>query len=99
MLALDSIYGMMDNRLSRGGSHGKGCKEHRLAKEKILIPVTEDLMKSSAKPSYFNWKNLRRKEGKRKSLFPVAKNQNSSSAKPAYTKLQKDPNNICDFFY
>jgi len=55
-------------------------------------------MKSSSKPSYLNWKNLRQKEGKSKSVFPVAKNQNSSSAKPAYTKLQKDPNNICDFF-
>ena len=61
-------------------SHGKGCKEHRLAKEKILIPLTEDLMKSSAKPSYLNWKNLRRKEGKSKSKFPIAKNLNNSSA-------------------
>ena len=34
-------------------------------KEKILIPVTEAIVKSCAKPSFDTWKNLRAKEGKK----------------------------------
>ena len=38
----------------KGGSQGKDCREYRLAKEKIFIPVTEAIVKSSAKLSDLN---------------------------------------------
>ena len=53
-MALNSIFGMLENRESRGGSQGKDCREYRLAKEKILISVTEAIVKSCAKPSGLN---------------------------------------------
>ena len=60
-MALDSIFEMLENRESRGGSQGKDFREYRLAKVKILISVTEATVKSCAKPSGLN-KNLRPRE-------------------------------------
>ena len=53
-MALDSILGMLENPESRRGSHGKDCMEYKLAKEKILISVTEAIVKLCAKPSDLN---------------------------------------------
>ena len=48
-MALDSIFKMLENRESRG-ERRVNIAEHRLAKEKILIPVTGAIVKSCAKP-------------------------------------------------
>ena len=48
------------------------CREHMLAKEKKLIPVTEAIVKSCAKPSDLNRKNLGPKEGKKGNQYSVA---------------------------
>ena len=63
---------MLENRESRGDRR-VNIAGNTLAKEKIFIPVTERIVKSSAKPSNLNWKNLRLKKGKWKSVFPSLK--------------------------
>ena len=47
-LTFDSIFGMLENPESRGGSQGKDCRKYRLAKENIFLPLTGGIMNSSA---------------------------------------------------
>ena len=53
-MALNSIFNMLENRESRGDRRVIIAGNTRLPRKKILIPVTQAIVKSSSKPSGLN---------------------------------------------